>query len=114
MPKSKTDLVHGTLDMLVLRVVAHEPMHGWGICERIQEISRDVLRINHGSLYPALQRLSARGWLRPQWRTTDNNRRARYYELTAQGRRQLQKEVRAWERSSEAVNRILGNAWQEG
>ena len=111
---SKTDLVHGTLDMLVLRVLAHEPMHGWGICERIQEISRDVFRINHGSLYPALQRLAQRGWVEPQWRITDNNRRARYYELTAMGCRQLESEVRAWARSSEAVDRILSSAWQEG
>ncbi len=93
--------------MLVLKTLALEPMHGWGVSERIRQISQDVFQVNQGSLYPALQRLKRKGWIRSQWRVTENNRRARYYTLTAAGRRQLDAERREWERSVSAVNRIL-------
>lgn len=93
--------------MLVLKTLALEPMHGWGVSERIRNISQDVFLVNQGSLYPALQRLKRKGWIRSQWRVTENNRRARYYTLTATGRRQLDAERREWERSVSAVNRIL-------
>jgi PadR family transcriptional regulator PadR len=109
--QEKSDLLQGTLDMLVLKTLDLEPMHGWGIAERIQLISGDVLQVNQGSLYPALQRLKRKGWITSEWRTTDNNRRARFYELTEPGRRQLARERAHWERSSAAVNRILQAAW---
>ncbi len=96
--------------MLVLKTLAMEPMHGWGVSERIRQISADVFQVNQGSLYPALQRLKRKGWIRSQWRVTENNRRARYYTLTAAGRRQLDAERREWERSVSAVNRILRTA----
>lgn len=96
--------------MLVLKTLALEPMHGWGVSERIRQISQDVFQVNQGSLYPALQRLKRKGWIRSQWRVTENNRRARYYTLTAAGRRQLDAERREWERSVSAVNRILQTA----
>lgn len=96
--------------MLVLKTLALEPMHGWGVSERIRQISQDVFQVNQGSLYPALQRLKRKGWIRSQWRVTENNRRARYYTLTAAGRRQLDAERREWERSVSAVNRILRTA----
>ena len=93
--------------MLVLKTLALEPMHGWGVSERIRQISQDVFQVNQGSLYPALQRLKRKGWIRSQWRVTESNRRARYYTLTAAGRRQLDAERREWERTVSAVNRIL-------
>lgn len=108
---AKSDLLQGTLDMLVLRVLSLEPMHGWGISERIQQISGDVFQVNQGSLYPALQRLKRKGWVRSEWRVTENNRRARYYELTPTGRKQLAQEQRAWELVSAAINRILQMAY---
>ncbi len=107
----KSDLLQGTLDMLVLRILELEPMHGWGIAERIQQISRDVFQVNQGSLYPALQRLLRKGWVAAEWRASENNRRARYYRLTRAGRRQLAQEREAWERSSSAVDRILQAAY---
>lgn len=107
MGKDGGDLIQGTLDMLVLKALQLEPMHGWGITERIQQWSEDVLCINQGSLYPALYRLQRQGWITAEWRTTENNRRARYYELTASGRRQLAAEQRNWERLSQAVNLVL-------
>lgn len=107
MASDRTDLLQGTLELLVLQTLAHEPMHGWGITQRIEERSRQVLQVNQGSLYPALERMRRRGWIRSEWRTTENNRRARYYELTAAGRRQLAAERAAWRRSSSAVNWIL-------
>ncbi len=85
----RTDLLQGTLEMLVLKTLALEPMHGWGIAQRIQQLSRDVFLVTQGSLYPALVRMRRRGWLTTSWRVTENNRRARYYELTPAGRRQL-------------------------
>jgi transcriptional regulator len=108
---AKSDLLQGTLDMLVLKILSLEPLHGWGISERIQQMSEDVFQVNQGSLYPALQRLKRKGLIRSEWRVTENNRRARYYELTGAGRRQLAAERTAWRRSSLAVERILGAAY---
>ena len=110
MTESSSELLRGTLDMLVLKTLALGPMHGWGVSERIRQISQEVFQVNQGSLYPALQRLKRKGWIRSQWRVTENNRRARYYTLTAAGRRQLDAERREWERSVSAVNRILRTA----
>src|SRR5688572_12664040 len=107
MVKHPTDLLQGTLDMLILKTLALEPMHGWGISQRIQQISEDVLVVNQGSLYPALVRLEEQGWISSEWGTSDNNRRARYYSLTRAGRRQLTHETENWERLSGAVRRIL-------
>lgn len=114
MPESKSDLLQGTLDMLVLKTLALEPMHGWGISERIQQISHDVFQVNQGSLYPALQRLKSRGLLTSEWQRTENNRRAKYYSLTRAGRKELEREEEEWARASAAVNRILKTAPQEG
>ena len=104
---AKSDLLPGTLDMLVLKVLSQESLHGWGVSERIRQLSGDVFEANQGSLYPALQRLKRRGLVVAEWRKTPDNRRARYYELTASGRSALEEERRSWRRSSEAVNRIL-------
>lgn len=104
---STTDLRQGTLDMLILKAISLEPLHGWGIAQRIQQISREVLQVNHGSLYPALQRLERRGFLRAEWRPSDNNRRSKYYQLTAEGRRALASEQRDWETFMAAVQRIM-------
>lgn len=103
----RAELLQGTLEMLVLKTLSLEAMHGWGISQRIREMSRGVFDVNQGSLYPALQRMKRKGWLRSGWRQTENNRRARYYELTAAGRRQLEAEASQWEQVSGAVNRIL-------
>ncbi len=105
-------LLQGTLELLVLKTLSLEPMHGWGISQRIRQMSREVLDVPQGSLYPALVRMKRRGWVRTEWRTTEHNRRARYYLLTAAGARQLESEQRAWDRSSAAVNWVLG--WQGG
>ena len=107
MAGDRSDLLQGTLDMLVLKILSLEPMHGWGISERIQQMSNDVFQVNQGSLYPALQRLKRKGWVRAEWRITENNRRARYYELTAAGLAQLAQEQRSWRRSSSAIEQIL-------
>ncbi|MGE5927895.1 MAG: PadR family transcriptional regulator [Gemmatimonadota bacterium] len=109
-PHPTADVLRGTLDLLILRTLALEPMHGWGISQRIQQVSRGTLDVNQGSLYPALQRLERQRFIRAEWRTTENNRRARYYELTAAGRRQLAAEVSHWERLSDAVNLVLRTA----
>jgi transcriptional regulator len=106
-PKNQPDMIRGTLDMLILQVVSMEPMHGWGISERIQEISQEALQVNQGSLYPSLHRLTREGWIRSEWRTTDNNRRARYYLLTRAGETQLGMERETWARLSAGVARIL-------
>ncbi len=111
MAERQSELLQGTLDMLILRTLALEPMHGWGISDRIRQMSQDVFQVNQGSLYPALQRLKRKGFVKSTWQTTENNRRARYYALTAAGRRQLAAELRDWERSSAAVNRILQIAY---
>lgn len=101
------DLLQGTLDLLILRVLALEPMHGWGISQRIQQISSDVLQVQQGSLYPALHRLEHQGWIRSEWGTSDNNRRAKFYSLTRAGQKQLEVETRNWQRFSVAVRDIL-------
>jgi len=101
------DVLRGTLDLLILKTLSLEPMHGWGISQRIQELSRGVLDVNQGSLYPALQRLEHRGWISSRWDTTENNRRARYYALTRDGRRGLTEEAESWRRYTGAVGWIL-------
>jgi PadR family transcriptional regulator PadR len=103
----RTDLLQGTLELLILRVLSLEPMHGWGIAQRIEQMSADVFSVNQGSLYPALQRMKRKGWVRSEWRRTDHNRRARYYELTRTGEKQLAAERADWERASAAVNGVL-------
>ena len=103
----RIELPQGTLDLLILRTVALEPQHGWAISERVQQISSDVLRIQQGSLYPALHRLERRGWIKARWGTSENNRRAKYYELTKSGRRQLELETDAWEKLTAAVAQVL-------
>ena len=100
-------LLQGTLEMLVLKTLLLEPMHGWGIAQRVEQMSRGVFAVQQGSLYPALQRMKRRGWITAGWRTSDNNRRARYYELTAAGRRQLDIERATWEQASAAINLVL-------
>ncbi|HEX2661593.1 MAG TPA: PadR family transcriptional regulator [Candidatus Acidoferrum sp.] len=106
----RIDLPQGTLDLLILRTLALEPQHGWAISERIQQISSDVLRVQQGSLYPALHRLERRGWIKARWGTSENNRRAKYYELTKGGRQQLEVEKDAWEKLTAAVAQVLGTA----
>jgi transcriptional regulator len=106
----RIDLPQGTLDLLILRTLALEPQHGWAISERIQQISSDVLRVQQGSLYPALHRLERRGWIKARWGASENNRRAKYYELTNGGRRQLEVEKDAWEKLTAAVAQVLGSA----
>ena len=101
------DLVQGTLDLLIMRTIATEQLHGWAIAQRIQLLSSDVLRVNQGSLYPALQRLERQGWITAEWRISENNRRARYYSITRAGTKQLEAEQREWARASGAVNLIL-------
>lgn len=110
MNKLKTDLLQGTLDLMVLRILEAGPNHGWGISQRIQQISQEVLRINQGSLYPALHRLEAQGWIDAEWGSSDNNRRAKYYHLTRAGRRQLAEETANWSRIAEAITRVLETA----
>jgi len=100
-------LPQGTLDLLILRTLALEPQHGWAISERVQQLSRDALQIPQGSLYPALHRLERRGWIAARWGTTDNNRRAKYYDLTPRGRRQLQAGENAWRKIVAAVASVL-------
>ena len=107
MAKGKPDLVYGTLDMLILKALQHEPRHGLGIADRIQQISQDVLRVEQGSLYPALYRLEAQGWIKAEWGVSDNNRTARYYRLTAAGRKQLAAEKEHWSRITAGINRVL-------
>ena len=103
----QTDVLQGTLDLLILRTLALAPMHGWAIAQRIQQISGDLLRVQQGSLYPALHRLEHQGWIAAEWGTSENNRRARFYALTKAGRRQLDTEVAKWERLSAGVNLVL-------
>jgi transcriptional regulator len=107
MSNRRIDLPQGTLDLLILRTIALGPQHGWAIAERVQQISSDVLRIQQGSLYPALHRLERRGWIKAKWGTSDNNRRAKYYELTKSGQKQLEVEKDAWEKLTAAVGQIL-------
>jgi PadR family transcriptional regulator, regulatory protein PadR len=107
MADGHADVLQGTLEMLVLKTLDLEPMHGWGIAQRIQHMSGDALLVRQGSLYPALQRMKRRGWITSAWRTTENNRRARYYELKPAGRAQLGVERAAWDRAAMAVNAVL-------
>jgi PadR family transcriptional regulator, regulatory protein PadR len=107
MTTPRIDLPQGTLDLLILRSLALEPQHGWAISERLQQISSDVLQVHQGSLYPALHRLERRGWIKARWGTSDNNRRAKYYELTRAGRKQLEAETSAWRKLSAAVAQVL-------
>jgi transcriptional regulator len=106
----KLDLLQGTLDLLILRTVQTGPQHGWAIAERIQQISRDVLRVNQGSLYPALHRLEHQGWIAAQWGTSELGRRARFYKLTAAGRKQLGVETESWTHLTAAIGRVLEQA----
>ena len=112
-PLEKTDLLQGTLDLLILKVVALGPVHGYGIAQRIRQISSDVLQVQQGSLYPALHRLEKRGWIAADWGESENNRQARFYRLSAKGRRQLTTEEASWNRLSQAVALILDAARQE-
>jgi transcriptional regulator len=112
--REPAELLQGTLEMLVLKTLGLEPMHGWGIGQRLEQISRGEFQVNQGSLYPALQRMKRKGWIRSEWRVTENNRRARYYILTAAGRRQLAVERREWDRAVRAVNWILAEGVQGG
>lgn len=107
MPPQSPDLLQGTLDLLILKTLALEPMHGWGISQRIQQVSQDVLQVGQGSLYPALHRLEAKGWIRSEWAASDNNRRARFYSLTRAGKKQLEAELANWQRISGAIALIL-------
>jgi transcriptional regulator len=101
------DLVQGTLDMLILKTLALEPLHGYGIALRIEQISQGVFRVNPGSLFPAFRRLERQGWIKPEWRPTENNRRAKYYQLTERGRRQLKAETAEWTKQLAAISRIM-------
>jgi len=103
----KLDLLQGTLDLLILKTLALGPQHGWGIAQRIQQISENVLRVNQGSLYPALQRLDTAGWIESAWGASENNRQAKFYRLTRKGARQLKDETEQWARMTLAVQRIL-------
>jgi transcriptional regulator len=110
MKHAKSDLLQGTLDLLILRILAAGDMHGWGISQRLQQISQDVLQVNQGSLYPALYRLEQQGWVAASWGDSENNRRAKFYSLTRTGRKQLAEETANWERITAAVARILQHA----
>ena len=103
----RIDMPQGTLDLLILRTLALGTQHGWAIAERVQQMSSDVLQIQQGSLYPALHRLERRGWIKARWGTSDNNRRAKYYELTRSGQKQLEAEKDAWEKLTAAVSQVL-------
>ncbi len=107
MTHTHPDLLPGTLDLLILRTLQKEPRHGWAISDRIQQISDDVLQINQGSLYPALHRLEHRGWIAAEWKVSELGRRAKYYTLTASGRRQLVGEAQSWERMAHAIGRVM-------
>lgn len=114
MATDRTDLLQGTLELLVLKALSLEPMHGWGIGNRIGQLSGEVFQVNQGSLYPALMRMLRRGWIKAEWRASENRRRARYYSLTPAGRRQLALETQSWARISEAVNGVLRSRTAEG
>src|SRR5450755_1882562 len=105
--ESKLDLLQGTVDLLILRILQAGPLHGWGISERIQQISEDVLRVNQGSLYPALHRLEHQGWIKAEWGVSELGRRARFYRLTASGRKQLRQEADNWTRVAGAIGKVL-------
>lgn len=104
---TRTELLQGTLDMLILRVLSVEPMHGWGIAQRIHILSKDVLKVEEGSLYPALYRMERKGWIESEWGQSENNRRAKFYRLTKTGQKQLASEVQGWERISAAIAKVM-------
>jgi transcriptional regulator len=112
--RERVALLQGTLDLLILRTLVRAPQHGQGIARAIQQTSEDVLIVDHGALYPALQRLEEKGWIGARWGTSANNRRARFYSLTARGRRQLARETSQWRRLAAAIGRVLGPETQEG
>ena len=105
-----TDLVQGTLDLLILKTLGLEPMHGWAIAQRIRQVSKEVLQVQQGSLYPALHRLEQQGWIKADWGESENNRKAKYYSLTAAGRKQLERELASWERLSSAIAMVVNTA----
>lgn len=107
MESERLELPQGTLDLLILKALALEPLHGWAISERLQQISHDALQVQQGSLYPSLHRLERKGWVKAKWAISENNRRAKYYELTARGRKQLEAEVIAWRKLTSAIDRVL-------
>jgi len=102
-----SDLVQGTLDLLLLKLLALEPLHGWAISQRLKQVSGEVLQVSDGSLYPALHKLEQEGWIKAEWRATENNRRAKFYSLTRSGRRRLKTEAASWERLSGAISRVV-------
>ena len=111
MKQPKSDVLQGTLDLLVLKTLnTMGPMHGWGIAQRIQQVSEDMLRLNQGTLYPALLRLQQRGWITAKWGVSDNNRKAKYYSITKAGRKQLEQEAEGWQRMVAVINRVLEGA----
>jgi transcriptional regulator len=111
MKQPKSDVLQGTLDLLVLKTLnTMGPMHGWGIAQRIQRVSEDMLRLNQGTLYPALLRLQQRGWITAKWGVSDNNRKAKYYSITRAGRKQLEQEAEGWQRMAALINRVLEGA----
>ncbi len=105
-----TDLVQGTLDLLILKTIAPEPMHGWGIAQRIRQVSKEVLQVNQGALYPALHRLEQNGWIKAKWGGSENNRRAKFYSVTQAGRKYLEREEANWKRLSTAIGLVLENS----
>jgi transcriptional regulator len=105
-----TDLIQGTLDLLILKIIALEPMHGWGIAQRIRQLSKDVLQVNQGALYPALHRLEQNAWIKSHWGESENNRRAKFYSLTRAGEKYLKAQQASWDRLSLAINFVLENA----
>lgn len=109
MANQKADLLQGTLDLLILKALQHEPMHGFGVAMRIQQMSQDMLTVEQGSLYPALYRLEDQGWVKAEWGVSDNNRKAKFYALTAAGRKQLQAEEQSWAKLATAISLVLGN-----
>lgn len=110
MAKEKPDLVYGTLDMLILKALQHHPRHGLGIADRIKQMSKEILNVEQGSLYPALYRLEAQGWIKAEWGLSDTNRRARYYKLTATGRKQLAAEQEHWAKITKGIDLVLSTA----
>ena len=110
MAKTRTDLMQGTLELLILKTLARESLHGYGIVQRIHEAAEDLLKVEDGSLYPALYRMQERGWIKSEWGVSENNRRARFYKLTRAGQKQLERERANWERVSKAISRILQTA----
>ena len=108
--EERLELPQGTLDLLILKALALEPLHGWGVSERLEQISKEALQVQQGSLYPALHRLERRGWIKAEWKITENNRKAKYYALTRTGRKQLETEAAAWRKLSAVVGHVLDMA----